>query len=393
MHPGSTADPTAAAKPYTVGAQFHVLQHHLACLGLDERLTVRANPLYGAPGMWRIARLPDAPTPVLHVLLRPSVTSDDTRRAWHHLGEAGVPQQNVLVLGRDRAALSMTVEALHPGALVALLAPEVTPLTTEWPSEAAALLEAVPEAVAVSGCLVDHEDKVVSAGEVFGLDGVAGSPFRGLAPGDHSGYGMLICQRAVSAVDGRFFIARAGFLKELLADRRDLGLALLGAWLGAAARYKGRRILYSPHIVARLRADAPPRQPSADEVWRFLHAHWPLVLDDPTYSRFLGLTPADAYKVVPPAARAAVLNRLLAQLVGPSPAQEEWHVDPTRYPLRRPTVKPRRVRLDTSALGTLHYLDQPSLPPPPHGDLSTLHDFAGGPPERREGEFNSLPVV
>ena len=305
MHAASTALGGAAAKPYTVAGQFHVLTQHLARTGLGRHLAIRANPLFGDVGLWRAAPA----------------------------GRRRRRRDELIVLERavDEESFRLAVEYLPPGAMVVLKAQDVTPLTQDWYEEPLALLEAFPEAVAVGGCLVDRKDRLLSGPGFFGMDGLAGWPGRGSAVGAPIGAGILLHQHTASLVDDRFFLVRGQFLKELVAEAgSDLAMSLLGAWVGATARQQGRRVLFTPHWVAQASQSRGPR-PSADQTWRFLRHHWPLLLADPTYSRFCSLSSASAYEIASPAERAHVLNRVLSQLAGLLPYFEVLRVDEREY--------------------------------------------------------------
>src|SRR5262249_39513100 len=123
--------------------------------------------------------------------------------------------------------------------------------------------------------------------------------------------------------DGSFFIARASFLASALAEHAlgaySASKGLLGAWLGVAARRRGLRIAYSPHIVAQDIVPHPPSLQSDEETWAFLEENWPLLLDDPCYSRFCSLRAGHGWQLTSSQERAAVLNYTLSGLAGPLP--------------------------------------------------------------------------
>ena len=360
MHDASTAGARGAqAKPYVVDCQYHVLQNHLEYYGRDEQLTIRANPLYGKPGMWRVTRRPPYQSaPTFYALLGPSTDEKQVQTLRQHLAEYSGPPPVIQRLSGEATALRQAVAMIPPAALVAVISPEILPLTTDWPWEAVALFEAVPDAVVVGGCVLDQAGKIASAGEVFGMDGILGSPFKGKEYGTHEGYGMAICQRCVSAVAGSFFIARAEFLKAALTGRAlSVQSPLLPALLGVQARIQGKRILYTPHIQVQAQAATLPRRTSADESWNYLQLYWPFLLDDPQYSPFLALTGDQAYAPACAADRAELLNRTLSQLAGPVQFHSTLRIDPTRFLAREPAskVSARRIRYNSS--GEITYQD------------------------------------
>lgn len=305
MHAESTALGGSAAKPYTVSGQYHVLTQHLARTGLGRHLAIRANPLFGDVGLWRAA------------------PAHRRRRR----------RDELIVLERavDEESFRLAVEYLPPAAMVVIKGHDVTPRTQDWFEEPLTLLDAFPDAVAVGGCLVDRKDRLLTGPGFFGMDGLAGWPGSGAAVGDPLGAGMLLHQHTSSLVDDRFFLVRGQFLKEMVADAgSDLAMSLLSAWVGATARQQGRRVLFTPHWVAQAGPSRWPC-PSADQTWRFLRNHWPLLLADPTYSRYCSLSSASAFAIASPAERARVLNRSLSQLAGLLPYFDLLRVDERDY--------------------------------------------------------------
>src|SRR5262249_20182101 len=158
--------------------------------------------------------------------------------------------------GLQSPAVRQLLGTLPANALVAVLEDNLTPLTADWPWEALGLLELHPETAVGGGRGLGTRRVVQSAGGGFGGEGTVGCaprgcPMRGQREGEYGPYGMLICQRATSAVAGGFFVTRAGFLGDVLAGRDGyLSRELLAAWLGATARRQGLHVVYSPYLVA-----------------------------------------------------------------------------------------------------------------------------------------------
>jgi hypothetical protein len=298
-----------------VEAAYYVVRQHLRRQRLAEKLNVRANPLPGWTGLWRLAwqrTRRDEPIPI--VRLTESV---------------------------DELQANLQSLTAHP--FLALQTPQAQVLTADWADEARALLAALPDAVCVSGCVLDGGDHVLSAGEYFGLDGLVASPYQGRAYGAALGHGRALCQQTVGAPSRDFFIVEADFLRDLLKERaNELALSLVHAWVGAEARARGFRVAYSPHLIAR-RLGAETVRPSVEGTWRFLRVHWQALLDDPSWSRFLNLDSTQEIGVATPARRAAVLQRALAHLAGPAPVAEQLAELATRYP-PRPRVDAQKRR-------------------------------------------------
>lgn len=336
MHAGSTATPNAAPKPYTLHSQEHVLQGQLCALGLEDRVEMRTNPLFRSRGMWQAARRHVEPAPLL-VALHASQRGR-CRRFLHALAECSYPLPNVHVFGTAAADAvdlefwnhlpgqsGMTVTshgdlqdlwrwlAAQPAsALVARCCDTVMPLTHDWPWEALGLFELHEDAVVVGGRLFDEAGRIESAGEIFGVGGLLGTPDWHRHDGEMGHYGLHICQRSVDAVSGEFFIARAGFLLEALAELRTRTPELLSAQLGAMARRRGKRVIYTPHIAAQ-RAASSGHERVSGHPRDLVEAFGTLRFDDRYYSRHYSRDPKFGYHL---ASRPFATDHLRPSLVG-----------------------------------------------------------------------------
>jgi hypothetical protein len=117
---------------------------------------------------------------------------------------------------------------------------------------------------------------------------------------------------------------------------------LWGAWLGAQSARLGRRIVYTPLLLAQYLAERPATsQPSREEVFEFLSRHHDLVTGDRYYPRFLQLQRGRGFDLAQPGERAAILNTLLAQLEGPHEFLDQIEVNPHAY-------APAKITLDTT---------------------------------------------
>src|SRR5262249_4314465 len=197
MHANSTASADSGAKPYTIASQHHVLMRHLWHSNLDDRLTVRSNPLMRQIGLWQITRRHVPPTPPIHVLhLSRADTGGEAETTYPELRHCDVEWKGLLP----------AIKALPDSALVAVLDRGLVPLSADWPWEALGLFELFDDLVIVGGRILGADGRVESAGEVFGMSGLLGSPCRGWPAATPRRHGVLLCQRTVSAVDSRFFV-------------------------------------------------------------------------------------------------------------------------------------------------------------------------------------------
>ncbi len=312
MHARSTASPNSYAKPYTLDCQRRLLAEHLRQLGLDGRFEIRPNLLYGEPGVWHPVRKPVLPQPI-HVLLL-GCRRRESSCVLTALAETAYPLLKVEVLDEPGEPplrqLRDALESLSESALVAVHEAGCAAENLDWPWEALGLFELNADVAVVGGRVLDEEGKVLSAGEVFGFSGLGdrlgdqlgdrlgrlliGSPDAGRHQSER---GMpFICQHAVDAVSPQFFVTRAGFLRGVLDDRgQAISRSFLHAWLGAAARRQGLRVLYSPHIVVRQIGPPAPETYSHQEQLDFLE-HEDLK-DARHYSRFLSLRPCRGYRL------------------------------------------------------------------------------------------------
>src|SRR5262249_8264231 len=98
----------------------------------------------------------------------------------------------------------------------------------------------------------------------------------------------------------------------------NISLMNLGAWLGAAARQRNRRVVYSPFFMA---SSIPNVEPSVSQTedTAFRWAYRDLIPDTRYLSPHLGLTPVTAYRPVCQRDR----NDQLASAQSPLP-YEDW---------------------------------------------------------------------
>jgi hypothetical protein len=296
-------------------------------------------------GLWRITRRHVDPTPRIEVLHLESDESGLSSPAttWH---ETSFPDLFHRFIQWDE--LPSTLANLPDSSLVAVVQDGLAPLSADWPWEALGLFELFDDLMLLGGRIIGPDGLVQSAGEVFGVSGVLGSPCRGWRAATPRRHGMLLCQRTVSAVDSRFFVARAGFLARALAQRIATRPYLLSAWLAAAARQEGLRIAYSPHILLQATTASLTSVQSDEECRLFLESHWPVLTDDPYYSRFCSLRAGHGWKLAEPQSRAAVLNATLSRLAGSHPDVASILAHGDGYVARSPFAQ-SHARLDVGA--------------------------------------------
>lgn len=326
MHEQSTALRGVEAKPYVTANQKHVLTGYIRKQGLHGRITLRTNPLPGLAGSWRVDAAPE-PVPVV-------ILPGGNKPACMALRDRlKLTPQVSSVHGLRTSSWRRSLEAWSDEQWLALLSPECLPLTTDWVREFTAVRQAVPGAVMAGGVLRDQEGIVISAGLAWGMEGLMASPLAGFPSRDYAaGQGMLCFQRSVAAVDQRFCMIQAGFLRAVLnQSESDLADPLFPAWCAAVARQQQRHIVFTPHAHC-LISDMPSnRQANETDRYRFLmeYGHW--LASDPYYSRFLGLTREFACQPVHPARRTVALRTVLSALTDSVTEYQTWIGSQEKY--------------------------------------------------------------
>ncbi|UKJ78066.1 glycosyltransferase family 2 protein [Azospirillum brasilense] len=297
INPGSTASAETSLKPDALHSQRHVLERHLALTGQDRTLTVAINSLFPKPGVWRLAPRDGAGCGVALVIAVDMIAADrddddavdmitavlaqrncpiasvriqvsspaDAAGLAAGLERAGVQRWPTRIsLHRDSCAI-LLAEACADGDAVAFLRTDCRPGTPDALLELAGLLNGVGEAVAIGGRILDPDERVAWAGGFFGLGGFLATADYGRPAGDAGYHGMLFCQRFVDGVSPSHWLARAGFLRDLL--RRlppDTPAAQIASAIALHAHAEDKRTLYTPFSVWHLteRTHVQPPLPS-----------------------------------------------------------------------------------------------------------------------------------
>ena len=151
----------------------------------------------------------------------------------------------------------LAARAAESGRLLHVLWHDTRIVDDVWALEAMGLFELFPDTAMVGGRL--HQNgRIVDAGAYFGFGRGCDAPDRGRPLEDPGYHAQAWKQHSVSAVAFDHCCAR---LRHLAADalarscRADISLDHLGAWLGAAARRQGRRVIYTPFLSARPSVD------------------------------------------------------------------------------------------------------------------------------------------
>ena len=122
--------------------------------------------------------------------------------------------------------------------------------------EAMGLFELFPDTAIVGGRILrDH--RVLSAASYFGFGRGCDSPDRGRAVHDPGYFAQMWKPHSASAVPVHHCVVDASFFREFVSHdgHAQVSMRHLGAWLGAFARARGRRVIYTPFLGARATAD------------------------------------------------------------------------------------------------------------------------------------------
>ena len=287
MHPESAAL-NIASKPYLDASHRHVLGKFIAAHGNSGRYDIVRSPLWGSAPDWWFSRHPVEPRPIVSISL-----VSDTRRHDDARGDFSIP-----VSGRSVDLRPVAKRAYAENALVQFLWDEVDVAGDEWPWEVLALTELHSDIVMVGGRVHDASNRIVAAGEYFGVGGACGCPDLGRSIYDPGYFGQMWKQRSVSAASTMLAICESSFLVGALeVIPPETPLAFLGAWLGAHAARASRRVVYTPFLTGACRSgrrswDALVR----DEDRRaFARASQDLLPDTRYLSPLLSLDPATPY--------------------------------------------------------------------------------------------------
>ena len=190
--------------------------------------------------------------------------------------------------------LARILDILRPSAeadeFIAFIGDDVEIEEPEWADEVLAISEVHQDVVMVGGRIRNRKGLITTAGQHFGTCGVCGCPYRGFRADDPGYFAQIWKQRSVSAVATQFAAVKARFLFEVAAEiPAATSLPFLGAWIGAHARRRNRRIVYSPFLSGISDVDWEALAPSSQQEL-FARKNADLLPDNRFYSPALSLT-------------------------------------------------------------------------------------------------------
>lgn len=310
QHPQSCAG-NIFSKSYIHESHQHVLMRNLELTAGTRLFELTQSPLFVETPDWWVKRKHIEPQRLVALYVH---RGDASVPAWlrdHELVGA------VAVVHADQ--LSQAERALaelgdhQPGRedLVLVVGEGTEPAGDEWPWEVMAMFERFADTSVVGGRLLDEQGNLWSAGEVAGFGGIVGAPDRGRQPLDPGYFAWLRKQRTVTALHPAFCAVRAGFLTDGIALDPDMSFPMLGAWLGALARERKRRVVFSPVIEASIVVAMLPSEAVTGAEARRFFARFPTFVDrDDYYPMHFGLEPSSAFAAVAEEERRDALLRL-----------------------------------------------------------------------------------
>lgn len=281
VHAESTAD-DAASKSYVAKSQQAVLQRFLDQAPQGRHLRIRNSPLLPGAPHWHF------------VPQRPTNTSFRTFLLTHAGGTEFYLGDNTAIRVPVTETLARILDILRSAAeadeFIAFIGDDVEIEEPEWADEVLAISEVHQDVVMVGGRIRNRKGLITTAGQHFGTCGVCGCPYRGFRADDPGYFAQIWKQRSVSAVVTQFAAVKARFLFEVAAEiPAATSLPFLGAWIGAHAWRRNRRIVYSPFLSGISDVDWEALAPSSQQEL-FARKNADLLPDNRFYSPALSLT-------------------------------------------------------------------------------------------------------
>jgi hypothetical protein len=181
---------------------------------------------------------------------------------------------------------------------VAVISQNVT-VKDGWAWESDRLLRLHPEIAMAAARILDESGVVLSAGQIFGFGGIAGSPDVGRSEAEPGPYGIALKPRCVSAPHPWFFVARRTHLLEGLRGLPvQANWSTLGTWLGGVFTETGRLIAFSPNLNAVRQTSEPiDALVEAAEARAFAHRFIRFIPDFRWYSKSYRWERDDTYNL------------------------------------------------------------------------------------------------
>lgn len=310
MHPQSTSG-NIDSKTYIHESHRAVLEGFLSQRPHADRYHLELSPLFNGTPDWWVRRRHVDPRPLRSIVLTDAGPP-------YHAAQVGsscdYPLHRVARIRCDAGVETLrepVLQAAREEGLVCLVSDRVEIQNREWPWEVLALMELHPDTAVVGGRIVNRQQIVVDAGRYLGFGSGCDCPDRTRSVSDPGYQAQMWKQRSVSAVSSQFCVFDAKFLLALIDSGfcRGASLPYLGAWAGAFALRKNRRVVYSPFLSGATDEEWESRV-SDTERRAFLNANRDILPDTRFYPACFGLDMAHRYEPVLPIERERAIASL-----------------------------------------------------------------------------------
>jgi hypothetical protein len=297
IHEASTAGGSVQSKPFVYDSQRCVLTRLLETLAPTGRFRVEPSPLFGGMPDWWMRRDVTDPRAIVTVVMASSSDRPPRLQVPEEIPHEVVyldPADGVVGLAR------LAARAAEGGRLLHVLWHDTRIVDDVWALEAMGLFELFPDTAIVGGRL--HQNgRIVDAGAYFGFGRGCDSPDRGRSLEDPGYHVQAWKPHSVSAVPFDHCVLDSHFAANALSMLVPLGASLdqLGAWLGAAARRRERRVVYTPFLSATPSIDRGS-QISVVARKAFVIAHGDLMPDALLWPPHAGLTHGQPFRSTEP---------------------------------------------------------------------------------------------
>ena len=241
------------SKPFVYDSQRRVLTKLLETLAPSGRFRLEPSPLFGGMPDWWMRRDATDPRAITTVVLASSPGRPPRLEVPKE-----VPHEVVHLDPAEGAAglARLAARAAESGRLLHVLWHDTRIVDDVWALEAMGLFELFPDTAMVGGRL-HRNGRIVDAGAYFGFGRGCDAPDRGRPLEDPGYHAQAWKQHSVSAVSLDHSVLDPKLALDALSAlaRANISLDHLGAWLGAAFRRQGRRVIYSPNLSAETNID------------------------------------------------------------------------------------------------------------------------------------------
>jgi O-antigen biosynthesis protein len=295
MHPQSTSE-NINSKDYIYSSHKSVINRFISTSRDPLSYKIELSPLFKGKPDWRLIKSA-SPTPLpITTVVYGDETNDKLEPQF--LGH------RVLHISADLSALlgvAMAEEA--DGRFIHVLSDAVKIDDPTWAVEALTLMELFPDTAIVGGR--SHQNGVIVGADYYlGFGAGCDSPNAGRSLSDPGYFAQMWKPHSADAVPIEHCVVRAKFLGDAIRNLIDsgVGFSSLAFWLGAAAREKGLRVIFTPFLSASL-----PRKlvdVTTTERTAFCIAYDRLMPNAALMSPRLGITPSTAYEPISRTVRA-----------------------------------------------------------------------------------------